>query len=29
MDKITPPIKIQVEDTLNKWFGIENELIEE
>ena len=28
-DKITPEINAQVEDTLNEWFGIEYELIEE
>ncbi len=27
-DKITPEINARVEDTLNKWFGAEYELIE-
>lgn len=27
-DKITPEINARVEDTLNKWFGVEYELIE-
>lgn len=27
-DKITPEIYARVEDTLNKWFGVEYELIE-
>lgn len=27
-DKITPEINAKVEDTLNKWFGIEYELVE-
>lgn len=28
-DKITPEINAKVEDTLNEWFGIEYELIED
>ncbi len=28
-DKITPEINAKVEDTLNEWFGVEYELIEE
>lgn len=28
-DKITPEIKAKVEDTLNEWFGVECELVEE
>jgi uncharacterized membrane protein YkvA (DUF1232 family) len=28
-DKITPDINAKVEDTLNEWFGVEYELIEE
>ena len=28
-DKITPEIKAKVEDTLNEWFGVEYELVEE
>jgi len=28
-DKITPEINAQVENTLNEWFGVENELVEE
>ncbi len=28
-DKITPEINLQVEDTLNDWFGVEYEMIEE
>jgi uncharacterized membrane protein YkvA (DUF1232 family) len=27
-DKITPEINVKVEDTLNKWFGVEYELVE-
>lgn len=27
-DKITPEINAKVEDTLNRWFGVEYELIE-
>ena len=26
-DKITPEIKEKVEDTLNKWFGVEYEVL--
>lgn len=28
-DKITPEINAKVEDTLNEWFGVEYELVEE
>ena len=28
-DKITPEINAKVEDTLNEWFGVECELVEE
>jgi uncharacterized membrane protein YkvA (DUF1232 family) len=28
-DKITPEINSKVEDTLNEWFGVEYELIED
>ena len=28
-DKITPEINVKVEDTLNEWFGVEYELVEE
>lgn len=28
-DKITPEINAQIENTLNEWFGVENELVEE
>ena len=28
-DKITPEINSKVEDTLNEWFGVEYELVEE
>ena len=28
-DKITPQINAKVEDTLNEWFGVEYELVEE
>ena len=28
-DKITPEINAKVEDTLNEWFGVEYEMIEE
>lgn len=28
-DKITPEVNINIEDTLNEWFGVEYELIEE
>jgi hypothetical protein len=28
-DKITPAINLKVEETLNEWFGLEYEIIED